>query len=208
MAELAMQLFEAAEEGNLEALLACVAAGADPNQLHATTGGAVAPLHAACWAGHAHCAAALLIVGADLEVPGVFGLRPLHYAAGEGHLACLQQLLASGAEVDARSRRGATPLYEAAMDEPSEGRDGCVAALLAAGASPSVLGPDGWTPIAAAAQHGRLEPLQQMLAADPAAALLKTDAGQLPLGLALEQGHLLSARALLADGVLPPLHIA
>jgi ankyrin repeat protein len=103
-------LHDAAEAGDLEAVRALIAAGAD---LDATTRlGAYTPLHLAAAAGQAATAIALIEAGADVHAATESGAAvALHFAAAAGSTDIVAALLATGADVDAReTHRGQTPL--------------------------------------------------------------------------------------------------
>ncbi|KAL4425194.1 hypothetical protein ABPG75_009210 [Micractinium tetrahymenae] len=124
-ADLNNQLYFAAVQGDLPRLRACLAAGADPNQLQTAPGmQGAAPLHAAAIAGHADCVAELLAAGVD---PNSLTPRPdactaLAFAAAAGRCKCVAALLSAGASPAAASSSGWSAVHAAA-------RCGCVAAL-------------------------------------------------------------------------------
>lgn len=74
-----------------------------------------APLHVASRYGHAGVAAALLELGAVVDVRDSIGLTPLQYAAGSGYLRTIDALLDAGAEISAEGPGGATALDMAEM---------------------------------------------------------------------------------------------
>ena len=116
-----------------------LAAGASPS---APDADGYPPLHAACRAGRADAAAALLEAGAAVEAAaGGGGVRPLHLAALAGFADVVAALLAAGAEVDAVDEGdvGGTALQYAA----NAGAHGAIDALLAAGASVDATSRDG-----------------------------------------------------------------
>lgn len=194
------QLHDAAEAGDLEQVLACLASGTDPNAPRTLWGVlAEGPLHAACANGHASCAAALLAAGANLDANSGGYRQPLHGAAARGQAVCVQILLEAGADPRARTITGATPLSEAATN----GDSACVAALLAGGADPTAADNAGWTAAHDAAFNGRVAPLRLLLAAEPGLASV-TGAARLPLAYALGTDQLAAARCLLEQGALPP----
>ncbi len=134
-------LHSAARNGDVEAIGALLAAGADPG---AQAKDGLTPLHVAAQEGQAAAIAALLDGGAD---PGArayeYGLTPLHAAASEGHAAAIAALLAAGADPGAREDEyGHTPLHEAAR----YGHAAAIAALLDGGADAGAKDKDGDTP--------------------------------------------------------------
>ncbi|KAL4458093.1 hypothetical protein ABPG75_012958 [Micractinium tetrahymenae] len=202
MASLELRLYLAASAGELEALQACLAAGANPNRRRSN--GEV-PLHVAAMMGRVACINALLEAGADLEVEDTHGRRPLHDALIWLRSDCVEALLSHGASVEAGIKFGSTPLGLVAEDE--EGAD-CVHALLAAGASASDVDEFGETPVHIAAHSANVEGLRLMLLAQPEAALLRNKKGDVLLALALadplDARTVEAARCLLELGALPP----
>ncbi|KAL4458094.1 hypothetical protein ABPG75_012959 [Micractinium tetrahymenae] len=206
MASLEEQLFAAAEAGDIRALRACLASGADANHRLEDEDG-ITPLHAAARAGNAPCINALVAAGAGLEVEDQHGYRALNEAAIWGQSTSIETLLARGASVEARTHFGCTALWLAAEDEDYAD---CVRALLAAAASTLADGKDGDTPVRVAASRGNIEGLRLMLTALPAAAVLRNKEGNVPLALALADALLKdtedaeAARCLLKLGAHPP----
>lgn len=103
-------LHRAARAGDLRALAAQLASGADTEALTATGWTA---LHDASWGGHEGTVGALLAAGAAVDTVTLDGLSPLTLAAGEGHKAVADLLLSGGAYVDSQSSDGRTPLESA-----------------------------------------------------------------------------------------------
>jgi ankyrin repeat protein len=121
----------AAEQGDLQAVAALLAGGADPN---AADSFGFTALHAAAAARHGNSTTAALIqalvaAGGNPNARLANGATPLHQAARTGCLAALQALLAAGADVSSRDSLGRTPLHLAAGKNAE-----CVEALLRAGA--------------------------------------------------------------------------
>jgi ankyrin repeat protein len=126
-------LARAAHEGNLEAIHALIAAGADPNQYDATS---QTPLHWAARGGHPlgphHCrgeapdrpdvVSALIDAGADINavdrraaIPGgSSGWSALHIAVHHEQFKTAARLLERGAHAGLRSRQGTSVLAMAA----------------------------------------------------------------------------------------------
>ena len=86
-------LAAAAQTGDAVALVAALAAGADPTASHYDG----TPLRLAAMRGHLACVQALLAAGADPIATDQYGITPLQTAAGGGHTACMEALLAAGA---------------------------------------------------------------------------------------------------------------
>lgn len=208
MEELNRQLYDAAVAGDLAALRARLADGADPNQRHDSLAGRCddLPLHAAASVGHVACVTALLDYGADAGLTGLLGMAALHYAASQGHTSCVWALLAGGAALEARSDDGLTPLCLAAAFEKLE----CISALLAAGADPLTPDEGGCTPVHWAAVAGSAPALQLLLAGRPWAANRQDERGRTPLGIALhlQRKGLAAARWLLEEAAPPAVDAA
>ena len=127
-----IDIHDAAEEGNVEAVKQHLAAGTDVN----TKGGwlEVTPLHYAADEGHKEIVELLIAEGADVNTKDEDSWTPLHSAVSDDHNKEIAELLiANGAEVNAKSDSGRTPLHSAANKEIAE-------LLIAKGADV-----DGWS---------------------------------------------------------------
>ena len=108
-------IWEAAEQGDIEAVKQYLAAGTDVN-----AGGGLddngeplswTPLHHAAWVGHKAIAELLIEKGADVNAQSPGGFTPLHSAATK---KVAELLIAEGADVNVTNGSGATPLDYAA----------------------------------------------------------------------------------------------
>jgi ankyrin repeat protein len=88
-------LMYAARTGDIDAVKALLARGADPAMLNADRNGA---LWFACFADSEACAAALIAAGAPLDTQNVNGATALIYCASAGKTAMVQLLLDAGAD--------------------------------------------------------------------------------------------------------------
>lgn len=100
--------------GSLDALLALLAHGAEPNVGDRR---GVTPLHEAAERGDASILTALLDHGADVHARDNHGNPPLHYAAQYGHPDLCTLLLDRGAELNAVDSYGHTAVHSAAWHE-------------------------------------------------------------------------------------------
>jgi ankyrin repeat protein len=107
-------LMHAARMGDLEAVHALLARGADPSLLNADRNGA---LWFACFADSEACAIALIEVGAPLDSQNVNGATALIYCASAGKTALVQLLLDAGANRDLMTLDDFTALELAANYE-------------------------------------------------------------------------------------------
>ena len=123
-------LFKAAFAGDVSAVRAALAHGADVNR--SDTDGDTPLWEAAYW-GHAEVAKLLLAAGADVNRANTGGDTPLWEAAYNGHAKVVKLLLAAGADVNRADTGGDTPLWMAAYIGHAE----VVKLLLAAGAKPT-----------------------------------------------------------------------
>jgi len=131
-------LMAAASRGNLGAVRALLAHGADVNMRDIQTGNSA--LWLAAVNGHSETVDVLLSAGADLNVKTKGDMTPLLAAAQEGHTSVVQLLLRNGADVDERNVMGATPLLLAAWN----GQSATVRVLLEAGADRRAVDNDGF----------------------------------------------------------------
>lgn len=196
------QAHEAARNGDLEGLQACLAAF--PGGMPALSG-AESPLYPAALFGHAACVQALLAAGLDPNAAPrgpssvAHTWRPLHCAASAGHAACVSALLAGGADPEGGGLY-ATPLFGAAQAGHTE----CVAALLAAGANPMPPCVSGGAPVHVAAAQGHAAALRLLLAARPDAAWRESGLGETPVDVAVRGRRSGAAQCLLTLGEQQP----
>jgi ankyrin repeat protein len=111
MGDLEERLLTAAEDGDLQALQECLAAGADPD---AQNEDLETPLHRAAYKKCAACVSALLAAGADPNARDSSGWTPLHWVAISGCTDSGAALLATGASPSAASNSLRTPAHIAA----------------------------------------------------------------------------------------------
>ncbi|MDB4712759.1 ankyrin repeat domain-containing protein [bacterium] len=100
-------IWEAAKQGNLEAVKQHLADGADVN---AKDKYGLTPLHHAAWQGRNEIVELLIANGADVNAKDVDGGTPLHEAASDGRKEVVELLIDNGADVNVKDDRGMTPL--------------------------------------------------------------------------------------------------
>ena len=163
-------LHRAAQFGNVEAVRALLAAGADI-EARATFGdNSWTSLHLAAGSGSAETVLELLAAGADIEARNKSGVTPLRWAITMRDAEIFEALLLGGADPNARDKSGETPLHWAAMvDFGGDGEIEMLAALLDAGADPNARGNSQRTPLHNAAIGGSAERIAALLdaGADP-----------------------------------------
>jgi ankyrin repeat protein len=103
-----LNLYEAAESGDIEAVKQHLADGTDI-ELKCTGCGSTALGHAAK-EGHKEIAELLVENGADVSAKDEDGWTPLFYAAGGGKKEVVELLIEKGADVNATDDGGTTPL--------------------------------------------------------------------------------------------------
>lgn len=152
-------LVDAARKGDMDAVRALLAKGADVNE---ASGDGMTALHWAAYRGDVMLATALLKAKASLAATTRLGSHtPLHVASRNGHGEVVAILTKAGAPVDARTMGGATALHLAA-----EGGDTlAIAALLRAKADPNAKEKE-WsqTPLMFAAAANRADAITTLLA--------------------------------------------
>ncbi|MBS0396905.1 MAG: ankyrin repeat domain-containing protein, partial [Proteobacteria bacterium] len=153
----------AAERGDLAALRAALAAGADVN---AADGRGVTALIAAARNGHVPELEALLGAGARPDARAQDGDSALGSALRGRQVAAVKSLLAHHADPNLGQARGDSPLALAA----ELGLADAVGALVAAGAKPNALDASGRSPLMVAAQRDDAGAVAMLLTAgaDPA----------------------------------------
>ena len=138
---LAGPVHDAASQGNVAAIEALLAGGAE---IDARDPGGETPLIRAILEGHADVAELLIADGADVMARNERGLTPLHAAAYSGSAELTQLLLDHGAELeDTANVSGATPLMLAA----EENHVAVAELLLVRGADLSIPDREGATPL-------------------------------------------------------------
>ena len=107
-------LYDAAEDGDLERVTLLVEQGVDKNQV----GGEYGTTALSAAAGNNHLAVVQFLVeqGADIDKGNTdgAGFNPLHYASSSGHLEVVHYLLEQGADREMTSDFDETPLHWAA----------------------------------------------------------------------------------------------
>jgi ankyrin repeat protein len=167
---------DAAQHGDLDAVMALLKDGADVN---APLGDGMTALHWAAERGDLALTNALVYAGANVAAVTRIGqYTPLHIAARTGHPGVVKALLEANAEVNAKTApSGATALHLAA----TAGNVEIINALLAAKAEVDAREPE-WdqTPLIFAAAAGRTDAVKALLkaGADPDAQSKWVDLGK------------------------------
>jgi cytohesin len=180
-------IWEAAKQGDIEAVKQYLDAGADVN---AKGVGGYTSLHNAALKGHKEIVELLIAKGADLNAKGVGGITPLNYAVGKDHKEIVELLITKGADVNAIDAAGQTPLDWAVGGNYKETAD-----LLRkhGGKTGEELS------IHKAAEAGNIEAVKQHLAAGTDVDA-KDMIGTTPLHLAAWEGHKEVVELLIANG--------
>ncbi len=105
--EATRNLLRAAEDGDLDAAIAALAAGADVN---ARSDWQITPLHLAVTDAHSYLTCLLIANHADVNATNEYGATPLHWAAEKGHANSVWLLIDNGANINARNESQQTPL--------------------------------------------------------------------------------------------------
>lgn len=101
-------LFEAARDGQAEAVAALIAGGADVNHVSGENALSLTPLHLAAIGGDAETVELLLAAGADPDAQGTLGGTALMWAAFEGSREAARVLLEGGADAQLATQDGTT----------------------------------------------------------------------------------------------------
>ncbi len=153
---LSRALIKAAEQGDVAAVKALLAKGADVN---AKDWRGATPLTAAARKGRVELAKALLDRGANPNVQDDNYETPLIAAADQGHVNMVKLLLARGAAVNGGSMDGRTALTVAA----GEGRLKAMTVLLEKDADVHAKTKGGWTALMWAAERGHAASVKALL---------------------------------------------
>lgn len=187
-------LFSAAEHGFVEIARLLIRANANVNQ-QCYNGNT--PLLVASRENHEE------IVGLLLQQPTICvdlvdnnRYTALHVSAFAGYTSIVQQLLDANASVDAADDMGETALIFAA----TEGHEDTVRLLLRHKADPNGTSGGGWCSLSCAAQDGHEGAIAALLEANAMVDLAVNSKGITALMEAAEQGHLTTAKRLLAAG--------
>ena len=107
------ELFNAAEEGNIELINLLIAAGADVNKVHGWWIFSDTPLSRAASKGKAESIKCLLKApNINVNKGNKINRTPLHQASEKGHSDCVRALLeAPGINVHAKDKQGHTPIF-------------------------------------------------------------------------------------------------
>ncbi len=157
----ANELHKVARSGDIEAVSALIANGADVLELDKAVG---TPLHWAAARGHSEVVQLLLEAGTPVDAIGSTAdkFTPLQLAATGGSVATVEQLVAAGADVTYGEHEGSgTALHIAA----GQGHTDVVALLLEIGADPSIEVSNGYAtlPIHWAASAGETDVVRLFL---------------------------------------------
>ena len=184
-----VDIWEAAEDGNIKAIKQHLAAGADVDAKGGWFGGT--PLHYAAHAGHKEIAELLIANGADINAKDMNGMTPLHRATYLGYKEIAELLIAKGADVNVKDDNGKTPLDESIIYNQPEIADILRKDGAKSGAEDS---------IHVAAWVGNIEAVKQHLAAGVDVNGKGDFFGRTPLLHAVSGGHKEVAELLIAAG--------
>ena len=155
-----LPLVRAAAEGDLAAVRALLAEGADPNGVDGDTG--LTALSQAVSRGSLEMVNALLGAGADPNLKGGGKRAALSWLPdGDAAAGIARALLSAGAKLDAKDEDGNTALMFAAAHDSTA----ALKALLDAGAKVDARNEDGRTALSLAAADGNLESVRLLVVA-------------------------------------------
>jgi cytohesin len=198
----------AARNGDAEAAVLLLDAGADPAAMNGCGGSAAdwygenapvwcgeTPLHAAVYGRYADVVELFLSRGADPNTRNADRETPLHVAALVGDAAIAALLIGRGADPNARDNSGRTPLHHAARRRRGAK---AVRLLVESGAEVDARDYAGKTPLHVAAENLNVGAIKELLraGADPTA---RDNEGLTPRDAAARRGH-----ACIAEMLGPP----
>ena len=184
-----VDIHEAAEAGNIEAVKQAIANGVDVEVKDALWR---SPLLIAAANGHKELTELLLAEGADVNAKDYRGRTPLDVAINFNKPEIVELLIDNGADVNAEREGGYTPLIYAAG---SGGHKEIVELLIANGAvvnafssSTNFMSTNSLTPLHTAAYWGRKE-ITELFIANGADVNAKFEDGETPLDTAISRKH-------------------
>lgn len=136
-----IDIFTAAEQGNLDAIMELVRV--NPQLVSATDNGGYNSLHKAAYNGHMEIVEYLLSQGANINATSASGSTPLHGAAYYGHPEMVRLLLDKTASIDMVNAGGYTPLLSAGAGNHGD----IVRLLVEKGANINIMAGDGRSPL-------------------------------------------------------------
>ena len=164
-----VDIWEAAEQGNIATVKQHLAAGTDVNAKEVD---GETSLH---YADTKEIAVLLIAEGVDVNVKNDAGFTPLHHAAVFGRKEIAELLIAEGADVNAKEDEyGITPLHEAAFVGYKE----IAELLIAKGGDVNAKDVDGGTPLDAAQSVNEDVPPEDKAANKEIADLLRKHGGK------------------------------
>jgi len=143
-----VDIHQAAQEGNIEAVKQAIANGVDVN---AKNNDGWTALHMAARFGQKEIGELLIAEGADVNAKNNYGWTALYIAASNyrGNKEVVELLISEGADVNAKDDRGRAPLHGAAFDGHKE----VVELLISEGADVNAKDDRGGTPLDAAEEE-------------------------------------------------------
>lgn len=148
-----ISIFEAAALGKNDHITNIVAE--NPSLVHEFSDDGFTPLSLAAYFGNEDVIRALLLAGADPNIPSKngFNVYPIHSAVASNYTMIAKMLIEAGSEINVVQKSGATPLHSAAHNGNIE----LLIVLLEAGAIVSAKMEDGKTAADKAFEKGFLE---------------------------------------------------
>ena len=190
-----VDLLEAAERGDVEAVTAFIEDGADVDQVNSKD---QTPLHLAARYGNDEIVKLLVNNGAQVDPVDAEGQQPHHIAIPHGFFDTFTLLVELGADPNARIGAGTSLLHFGAYSGTAE----AIEFMIAAGCDPNAEDKDGARPLHAAAFAGKKD-IVEALAKHDADVNAGDVTGTTPLHLTAQQGHVYVCRALLKLGADP-----
>jgi len=193
------EIFEAAQQGNLEKIKTVLAK--NPELINARDKTGETPLHISLLQNQKETAAYLISEKANINIKNNNEQTPLFYAASKGHKEIAEMLLKRGADLKEKDKFGRIPLHYAAMEGKSE-----LVKLFLTGSIINLKDNGGLTPLNTAVLGKNIEATELLLKFEADPDIATEPYGYSPLHYAVMNGSFDIAELLIKNGANVNIH--